>query len=90
MIDETSRAQEAAERATRRGDWEDHFADMIKSFRREMRERRVEINGSEFTKHTRAARREMLMAFRSLLDDAIAHMDKQDVAESKATRITIE
>lgn len=90
MIDELNSAAGAAEETTRRGAWEDHFADMIRSLRREMRERRVEIKSSEFTRHSRAARREMLLAMRSLLDDALERMDKQDLADNKATRITIE
>jgi len=42
----------------------------------------------EFKEHTRAAFREMLLAYRSLLDAAIAKTEGED--ESQVTRIKVE
>lgn len=70
--------------------WEDHFAAMIKSLRREIKEHKAEFPSKEFVRHARAARREMLLAFRSLLDDAIERLEKQETPEPKASRIVVE
>lgn len=72
--------------------WEDHLAAAIKSFRKEMKERRVEFFPPEFKEHQRAARREMLLACRSLID---AHIEKlenagKEKSEPKVTRIKVE
>ncbi len=72
--------------------WEDHLAAAIKSFRKEMKERRVDLFPEEFHTHRRAARREMLLAWRSLIDARIARMDEeaQGKAAPQATRIKVE
>jgi hypothetical protein len=45
----------------------------------------------EFGKHVRAARKEMLLAVRSLIDEAIEHTEKKDKeAHPKATTIKVE
>lgn len=91
MQDELNRPASIAQDAKRRElEWEDYFAGMVRSLRREFNERRTEMNRKEFMQHTRAARREMLLAFRSLIDDAIQQIDKSDVTDAKATRINIE
>ena len=49
------------------------------------------IMPDEFWQHRRAARREALLALRSLLDAAIEHVDKEPAARSrrKPTKISI-
>ncbi len=72
--------------------WEDHLAAAIKSFRKDMKERRGNKIPEEFWSHQRAARREMLMAWRSLIDariDKLEHPDKEKAAP-QATRIKVE
>jgi hypothetical protein len=78
------------ERIKREPDWEDHFAAMVKSLRRDFKDKEMEWSGKEFVRHARAARREMLLAFRSLLDDAIERIEKQNATEPKASRIVVE
>ncbi|MBI4789076.1 MAG: hypothetical protein HY782_18750 [Chloroflexi bacterium] len=72
--------------------WEDHLAAAIKSFRNEMKEWRVELLPEEFHQHRNAAKREMLLACRSLLDAKIAKLEEQDKEKTapKATRIQVE
>ena len=72
--------------------WEDHLAAAIKSFRKEMKETGVGFFPEEFKSHQRAARREMLLAWRSLLDariEKLENLDKEKAAQ-KATRIKVE
>jgi hypothetical protein len=72
--------------------WEDHLADAIKSFRKEMKDWRSDFLPDEFHTHRRAAQREMLLAWRSLIDAKIEKLEKTDKEESapKATRIQVE
>jgi hypothetical protein len=72
--------------------WEDHLAAAIKSFRKEMKERRMDMFPEEFRLHRRAARREMLLAWRSLIDAKIAKLDEEEKekAAPQATRIKVE
>ena len=72
--------------------WEDHLAAAIKSFRKEMKEWRGERLPEEFRSHRRAARREMLLAWRSLIDARIRDLESADKEESapKTTRIKVE
>ncbi|MCI0478126.1 MAG: hypothetical protein L0Y55_17935 [Anaerolineales bacterium] len=72
--------------------WEDHLAAAIKAFRKEMKEGRGEMFPEEFRTHRRAAQREMLLAWRSLLDARIEKLDKAEKEKStaKATRIKVE
>lgn len=63
------------------------FEDKIpEEVRQHMRAARDELRESvkvflppEFMEHRRKARREMLLAWRSLIDRAIEHMDEKDV-----------
>ena len=49
------------------------------------------IAPEEFRKHMKASRKEFLMAFRSLFDDAIENMDKpKPTPTRKATKIKVE
>ncbi len=72
--------------------WEDHLAAAIKSFRKDVKERRGNMLPDEFWSHQRAARREMLMAWRSLLDKRIEKLEHADKEKSgpQATRIKVE
>ena len=72
--------------------WEDHLAAAIKSFRKEMKDWKVDMFPEEFHTHRRAARREMLLAFRSLIDSKIARIDQADKEQEtpKATHIKVE
>lgn len=72
--------------------WEDHLAAAIKGFRQELKEHRVGLFPEEFYSHRRSAQREMLLAWRSVLDSRIEKMDAKDKekASPKATRIKVE
>ncbi len=72
--------------------WEDHLAAAIKSFRKEMKEWRGDIFPEEFKEHRRAAQREMLLAWRSLIDARIDKLENPDQEKSapKVTRIKVE
>ncbi len=69
--------------------WDDHLAAAIKAFRREWRE---DMFPADFWTHRRAARREMLMAWRSLLDAKIAKLETEEKEKSapKQSRIVVE
>ncbi len=72
--------------------WEDHLAEAIKSFRTEMKEWRGDLFPQEFHTHRRAAQREMLLAWRSLIDAKIEKLEKAEkqATTPKATRIKVE
>ncbi len=72
--------------------WEDHLAAAIKSFRKEMKERRMDMFPEEFFLHRRSARREMLLAWRSVIDARIAKLDEEEKEKTspQATRIKVE
>jgi hypothetical protein len=72
--------------------WEDHLAAAIKAFRKEAKEWHTEWLPDEFKTHRRAAQREMLLAWRSLLDSRIEKLEKAEKEKSapKATRIKVE
>jgi hypothetical protein len=72
--------------------WDEHLRAGMKGLRDEMRE---EIQSraalSEFRKHRRAAMKEALMAWRSLIDGAIARIDEAEKSGGKrVTKIKIE
>jgi uncharacterized membrane protein len=58
--------------------------------RRMLRSKRRQILPSEFKAHTRAARKEMLLAVRSLLDTAIEKLEGEPEPAPQATKIEIE
>jgi hypothetical protein len=72
--------------------WEDHLAETIKAFRKEMKTWQGDKMPSEFHTHRRNAQREMLLAWRSLIDSRIEHLEKAEKEKSapKATRIKVE
>ncbi len=72
--------------------WEDYLADAIKAFGKEMREQRSDHFTDEFHTHRRAAYREMLLAWRSLIDARIEKIETAEKEKSapKATRIKVE
>ncbi len=72
--------------------WEDHLAAAIKAFRKEAKEWRSELLPEEFKTHRRAAQREMLLAWRSLIDARIEKLEKagKEKTAPKATRIKVE
>ena len=55
-------------------DVRDHFREA----RKELRESMKEFLPPGFIEHRKKARREMLLAWRSLIDRAIQHMDEKD------------
>jgi hypothetical protein len=72
--------------------WEDHLAEAIKSFRGEMKEMHAEWLPADFHTHRRAAQKEMLLAWRSLIDARIEKLEKAEKTKSapKATKIKVE
>lgn len=72
--------------------WEDHLAEAIKAFRGEMKELRAEWLPAEFHTHRRAAQKEMLLAWRSLIDARIEKLEKAEKEKTtpKATKIKVE
>ncbi len=72
--------------------WEDHLAAAVKAFRKEMKEKRGVVLPGEFHTHRRAAQREMLLAWRSLLDARIEKIEnaEKDKTAAKAKQIKVE
>lgn len=70
--------------------WEDHLAAAIKAFRKELKESHGEHLPEEFRTHRRAAQREMLLAWRSLLDARIEKLEQAEKPAPKATKIKVE
>ena len=70
-------------------DWEDHLSHGLKGMRAEMKDKMKDFPTKEFQTHMRAARREMLLAFRSLIDRAIERTEEKP-EEPKSGRIVIE
>jgi hypothetical protein len=70
--------------------FEDWLAEGSKGFRACCKEYSPFLS-EEFRQHTKAARREMLLAMRSLLDAAIEHTEeKEEKPKRKATKIEVE
>jgi hypothetical protein len=59
-------------------DLEDWLEEGREGLRDVLRRKRREVLPSEFRRHTRAARREMLLAVRSLLDSAIQRFEEEE------------
>jgi len=69
------------------------FKDWLEEGVRGMRDtlrRRPRLLPEEFRTHMRNARKEVLLAFRSLLDAAIERTEAQPRAKKKATKIKVE
>jgi hypothetical protein len=70
--------------------FEDWLAEGIKGFRMGCKQLSPHLP-EEFRQHTQAARREMLLAMRSLLDAAIEYIEeKEEKPKKKATKIKVE
>lgn len=72
--------------------WEDHLAEAIKAFRKEMKEWRSELMPAEFHTHRRAAQKEILLAWRALIDARIEKLEQAEKEKTtpKATKIKVE
>ena len=57
-------------------DLEDWLEEGIKGLRSSLKSKRPKILPEKFKNHTRAARKEMLMAVRSLVDSAIEELEE--------------
>lgn len=68
-------------------DMEEWLDEGIQGLRRTLKGKRPQILPEQFKKHTRAARKEMLLAVRSLLDAAIEELEGE--APKKATKIEV-
>lgn len=82
-------ADEMKEEKSYGADWEDHLVAGLKGLRRELKGGMKDFPTKEFRMHTRAARREMLLAFRTLVDHAIERTEEKP-EEPKAGRVVIE
>ncbi len=72
-------------------DWENHVTAGIKGMRAEMQDKMKDFPSKDFRAHAKAAQREMLLAFRSLLDLAIDKLEeKSKTEEPKSGNIKIE
>ncbi len=72
-------------------DWEGHMATGLKGMRAQIKDQMKEFPSKGFRAHMKAAQRETLLAFRSILDMAIDKLeDKSESEEPKSGRITIE
>jgi len=71
-----------AEKTTHRKPFEDKIPEDVrehfKAARQEMRESVKGFLPPEFVEHRRKARKEMLLAFRSLIDSALKRMDEKE------------
>ncbi len=79
------------ENTTRRryfkGEMPEEVRDHIRAAREEMRESIKSILPPGFVEHRRNARREMLLAWRSLIDSALERMDEKEQDDSPANAI---
>jgi hypothetical protein len=82
-------AEKKAEAKVEEFDLEEWLADGIKGLRHTLKGKRPQILPEGFKEHTRAARKEMLLAVRSLLDTAIEELEKEPEEPQKATKIEV-
>jgi hypothetical protein len=71
-------------------DLEDWLEKGVRGLRDRLKSKRPQIFPEEFKKHTRAARKEMLLAVRSLLDQAIEEVEKEPEPAKKGTKTKID
>jgi hypothetical protein len=84
--------KEAEEKKVEEFDLEDWLADGIKGLRHTLKgkAKRRQVLPEQFKEHTRAARKEMLLAVRSLLDAAIEEeAEEEPEATKKPTKIEV-
>lgn len=67
-------------------DLEEWLDDGIQGLRRTLKRNRPQILPEQFKEHTRAARKEMILAVRSLLDAAIEELEEEPEGPKKATK----
>lgn len=70
--------------------FDDWLSEGIHGIKAQRRRVMKSILPKEFGRHVRAARKEMLLAVRSLVDEAIEHTEKKDKEPPKATTIKVE
>jgi hypothetical protein len=70
-------------------DLEDWLDEGMQGLRRTLKGKRPQILPEQFKKHTRAARKEMLLAVRSLLDTAIEELEGESQAPEKAANTEV-
>lgn len=70
--------------------FEDWLAEGLKGIRAKSRAKRKKIIPETFCVHMRASRKEFLLALRSLVDEAVKHMDAEPEPPKKATKIKVE
>jgi hypothetical protein len=76
-------AEEKTQEEVEEFDFEEWLDKGMRGLRRKMRHK---IVPEGFKTHMRAARKEMLLAWRSLLDDAIARLEEEPQRTKKATK----
>ncbi len=81
-------ATAAAKEEVKEFAFEDWLSEGIKGMR--SRYRRKKEKHSAFWEHIRAARKEMLLAARSVIDAAIERLEEQPKEKKKATKINVE
>jgi hypothetical protein len=83
--------KEAEEKKVEEFDLEEWLADGIKGLRHTLKgkARRRQVLPEQFKEHTRAARKEMLLAVRSLLDTAIEEEEEEPEPTKKPTKIDV-
>ncbi len=69
--------------------FEDWLSDGIKGVRENLRQKK-ERQPSAFRGHLRAAAKEVLLATRSVLDEAIEKLEAEPAPKKKATKIKVE
>lgn len=62
----------------------------VQGARQSLRAPRVHLLPEDFHHHMRSSRKELLLAFRSLFDTAIEHIDKPKPTRKQATKIKVE
>jgi hypothetical protein len=69
---------------------EDWLEEGIQGLRRSLKGKRPQLFPDQFKQHTRAARKEMLLAVRSLLDQAVEEIEEEEPSLKKAQKIKVE
>ncbi len=82
-------AEKKAEAEATEFDLEEWLDEGLQGLRRSLKGKRPQIIPEQFKKHSRAARKEMLMAVRSLLDAAIEELEGNPETPEKATKIEV-
>lgn len=70
-------------------DLEDWLEEGIQGLRRTLKGKRPQFFPEQFKHHTRAARKEMLLAVRSLLDQAVEEIEEEGDSPKKSQKIDV-